>query len=254
MRTSSKIAIVCVCLLASIALFGESNGHVWISAHRGAKNVAPENTIAAYDAAAKIGADYVELDVRQTSDGALIIMHDSKVDRTTNGHGAVADLTLEALRKLDAGGGQQIPTFREALLWGKSKGVRIDVDHKTGSVDDIAREIREAGMTSRVVIEGPREKLARFVALLPGVDTMPKVASADEIHDVCASLHSTVIRLSLAQLADPNAVKAVRDCGARVSVTMLGKTDVEPEIRRAIELGAQIIETDHGDIVARMRP
>jgi glycerophosphoryl diester phosphodiesterase len=211
------------------------------------------NTIASFEAAAAVGTDYMELDVHQTRDGELILMHDGKVDRTTNGKGAVKDLTLAEIRRLDAGKGQQVPTLREALLWAKQKGVRIDIDHKDGPVEDIARVVRETGMTKRVVIEGPRERLRRFPELLPGVDTMPKVASVEDIGAACESLHTTVIRLSLEQLAQPTAVEAVHKCGARVSVTVLGREDTEEGIRRVIVQGAELIETDHPDLVAKVR-
>jgi len=180
-------------------------------------------------------------------------MHDGKVDRTTNGHGAVGDLTFADIRKLDAGRGQQISTLREALLWGKQKGVRIDIDHKDGPVEDIARIIQETGMTKRVVIEGPRERLKRFSELLPGVDTMPHVTSVEDIRTACEALHTTVIRLSLEQLALRETVAAVHQCGARVSVTMLGKTDNEQDIRRVITQGGELIETDHPDLVSEVR-
>ena len=97
-------------------MYAAPPGGLWIVAHRGARYAAPENTIAAYDAAAAVGADYIELDVRRTRDGQLVIMHDSTVDRTTNGHGSVAELTFEEIRKLGAGQGQVVPTLAEALL------------------------------------------------------------------------------------------------------------------------------------------
>src|SRR5689334_18176083 len=115
-------------LFISGFLWSADNGPgIWVVAHRGAKNVAPENTIAAFDAAADAGANYVELDVRPTKDGELILMHDATVNRTTGGKGAVRDLTFAEIRALDAGNGQKVPTFREALLWGKRRGVMIDV-------------------------------------------------------------------------------------------------------------------------------
>ena len=72
-------------------------------AHRGANRVAPEETIEAYVAAKENGADILEMDIQRTRDGVLVVMHDSTVDRTTNGTGAVADLTLDEVRALDAG-------------------------------------------------------------------------------------------------------------------------------------------------------
>lgn len=223
-----------------------------IVAHRGFKNVAPENTIAAFDAAAKAGAKYVEVDVRATRDGHLVLMHDATVDRTTNGHGAVKDLTFEEIRKLDAGGGERVPTLRETLEWGKRSGVKIDIDHKSGDVEAIAAAVREAGAIRNVVIEGGYETLARFVRLLPGVDTMPKVKSAAEVPQVCGSLKTTVVRLSIEQLRDPSMVRAVNACGARVSVTILGALDNENGIAEVIQRGAQLIETDHPDLVSRV--
>lgn len=71
--------------------------------HRGASADAPENTFAAFDLALAQGADTVETDIRATKDGVLVLMHDPTVDRTTDGHGAVADLTLTEIQSLDAG-------------------------------------------------------------------------------------------------------------------------------------------------------
>ena len=72
-------------------------------AHRGASGYAPEHTIEAYKLADEMGADYIEIDLRMTSDGVLVAMHDEKVDRTTDGKGLVNTFTIEKLRKLDAG-------------------------------------------------------------------------------------------------------------------------------------------------------
>lgn len=71
--------------------------------HRGASAYAPEHTIASYQLAEKMGADYIEIDLQMTADGQLVAMHDEKVDRTTNGSGFVKDYSLKNLEKLDAG-------------------------------------------------------------------------------------------------------------------------------------------------------
>lgn len=72
-------------------------------AHRGASGYAPENTIAAFDKALEMKVDYIEIDVQRSKDGELVVMHDNKVDRTTDGTGYIKDLTFEQLRSLDAG-------------------------------------------------------------------------------------------------------------------------------------------------------
>ena len=91
-------------------------------AHRGATGYAPENTITGYDLAVDMKADYIEIDVQRSKDGELVSIHDTTVDRTTDGTGKVRDLTFEQLRSLDAGSwkgeqfaGELIPTFEEIL-------------------------------------------------------------------------------------------------------------------------------------------
>ncbi|MBN8192928.1 glycerophosphodiester phosphodiesterase [Bacillus sp. NTK074B] len=91
-------------------------------AHRGAAAYAPENTIASYDLAVDMKADYIEIDVQRSKDGKLVVIHDTTVDRTTDGTGKVGELTLEEMKNLDAGSwkgkqfaGEEIPTFDEVL-------------------------------------------------------------------------------------------------------------------------------------------
>jgi len=94
-------------------------------AHRGGRFYEPENTIAAFQHAIDTGADWIEFDVQQTKDRALVVIHDETVDRTTDGTGMVKDMTLEQIRELDAGNGQQVPTFEEVIAFAKENGVGI---------------------------------------------------------------------------------------------------------------------------------
>lgn len=91
-------------------------------AHRGASGHAPENTMAAFEKGFEMKSDYIEIDVQMTEDGELIAIHDTTVDRTTDGSGYVGDFTLEEIQQLDAGSwfdeefaGEQVPTFEEIL-------------------------------------------------------------------------------------------------------------------------------------------
>lgn len=93
-----------------------------ICAHRGASKSHPENTLTAFREAIRLGANQIEFDVNMTKDGHLVLMHDLTVDRTTDGSGRVADLTLSQIKRLDAGrwkrpefAGQRVPTLAEAL-------------------------------------------------------------------------------------------------------------------------------------------
>ena len=84
-------------------------------AHRGASGYYPENTMLAFKKAIQMRADGIELDVQKCKSGELVVIHDFKIDRTTNGFGYVKDFTLNELRKLDAGNGEKIPLLSEIL-------------------------------------------------------------------------------------------------------------------------------------------
>ena len=100
-------------------------------AHRGGPKYAPENTLAAFRNSIAQGADWLELDVQMTKDGALVVMHDETVDRTTDGAGAVRDLTLEQIRAFDAGQGEKAPTFEEVVALAKAGGIKILAEAKS---------------------------------------------------------------------------------------------------------------------------
>ncbi|WP_129667301.1 glycerophosphodiester phosphodiesterase [Phytoactinopolyspora endophytica] len=101
--------------------------------HRGAMSVSPENTMESFRLAVEQGANELELDLRLSKDGALVVIHDATVDRTTDGSGAVSDMTFDELRALDAGGGQQIPSFDEVLA---GTDARLQVEIKDPDVVD----------------------------------------------------------------------------------------------------------------------
>lgn len=108
-------------------------------AHRGFSGKYPENTMLAFKKALEAGADGIELDVQMTKDGQVVVIHDEKVDRTTNGTGLVRDYTLEELRKLDASyiyagqmGVNPIPTFEEYCEWVAGTDLVTNIELKTG--------------------------------------------------------------------------------------------------------------------------
>ncbi|MEK9164441.1 MAG: glycerophosphodiester phosphodiesterase family protein [Chloroflexota bacterium] len=124
-----------------------------VIAHRGASAAAPENTLAAFTSAAALGADAVELDVKLSKDGVPIIMHDPTVDRTTDGRGRVADLTLAALKRLDAGAkkdakfaGERVPTLAEvfeAVADTRSVWINVELTNYTTRGDGLERAVVE---------------------------------------------------------------------------------------------------------------
>ena len=96
-------------------LWLDTQSHPLIIGHRGASMHAPENTLAAFQLAMTQGADGIELDVKRCATGEVVVMHDATVDRTTDGKGAVHELTLAQLRALNAGAGERVPTLDEVI-------------------------------------------------------------------------------------------------------------------------------------------
>ena len=114
-----------------------------IYAHRGASAQYPENTLAAFRRALEIGVEGIELDVHLSADGVPMVIHDSTVDRTTNGSGAVAEMTCAALQELDAGSGERIPTLAEVLDRVGDR-VHIDIEVKANRAGEaVLREVEQ---------------------------------------------------------------------------------------------------------------
>ena len=108
-----------------------------VLAHRGASGTAPENTMAAFRRAAELGADGLELDVQRSADGAVVVLHDADVRRTSDGTGPVASLSLPALRRLDFGGwfspafrGEPIPLLAEVADFVAARGLWLNIELK----------------------------------------------------------------------------------------------------------------------------
>ena len=111
--------------------------NVMIEAHPGSSCDSPENSMAAFRRAVALGVHSIELDIHESRDGELVVMHDPTVDRTTDGTGAIADLTVCALRRLDCGrwkgeafAGERIPTLEEVLVFVASRNVCLNVEVK----------------------------------------------------------------------------------------------------------------------------
>jgi glycerophosphoryl diester phosphodiesterase len=154
-------------------------------AHRGASGYAPENTIAAFDLAVDMKADYIEIDVQRSKDGELVLIHDTTVNRTTNGTGRVGELTLEQLRKLDAGSwfgsefaGELIPTFDEILDRYRGKiGILVELkapELYPGIEEQVAEALKKRNMdkpkNNKIIIQSFNfESVKKVNELLPRI-------------------------------------------------------------------------------------
>ncbi len=234
---------------------------VTVIAHRGGSALAPENTLAAFKNAIALGADYVEVDTRQTKDGALVLMHDSKVDRTTNGNGAVSDMTLEEIRKLDAGSrfdprfaGEKVPTFEEAVALCSGK-IGIYLDHKAGDIPAICKILEKHGMAGRVVVYDGEEELREFKRLCPAVTLMPTLPDSFKhpggIAKFVKTIDAGVLEGSLNGWNKALVDQAHAE-GRKVFLDCLGLSDNPVGFKQAIEMGVDGIQTDRPDVLIRL--
>ncbi len=164
-------------------------------AHRGGRSLGPENTLYTFKRAVELGTDVLEMDLQTTSDGALVILHDREVERTTNGTGAVDSFTLSELKKLDAGfrwspdnsrsyplrnKGVTIPTLTEVFK--AFPDTRINIEIKSSQVNTIqnfCRTIRDHGMSEKVMVACfDSGKLGEFRSLCPEVATSTGASEA----------------------------------------------------------------------------
>ncbi|MFF3850253.1 glycerophosphodiester phosphodiesterase [Streptomyces sp. NPDC002328] len=138
--------------------------------HRGVMGVEPENTLRSFVAAERAGLDVVELDLHLSKDGALVVMHDADVDRTTDGSGPIADHTLAELRALDAGRGERVPVFEEVL---DAVSLPIQAEIKDVRAARALAEVMHArGLVERVEVSSFHdEAVAEIARLAPGVST-----------------------------------------------------------------------------------
>ena len=134
--------------------------------HRGARAYEPENTLRSFRKAVEMGVDAVELDVRKTQDGQLVVIHDADVKRTTDGKGLVSDLTVKEIKEFTAEKGEKIPTLKEALDF-LDKKVKILIELKEEGVDEkVLSLVREGGLQKNVVIVSFSEEALRKVRKL----------------------------------------------------------------------------------------
>ena len=167
---------------------GPRHGDVYVVAHRGAHEGIPENTLAAYRHAIELGADFVEIDLRETKDGHLVSVHNSTVDSyTKEATGNVEDFTLEELKALDIGSrvgpewaNERIPTFEEILEVCKGKiGIYLDLKH--ADVEKILALIHKYEMEKDIMWYAGAPQLRQVSKQCPDCVLMPEVGSGEHL-------------------------------------------------------------------------
>ncbi|MDT0446303.1 glycerophosphodiester phosphodiesterase [Streptomyces johnsoniae] len=217
--------------------------------HRGLMGVEPENTLRSFRRADRAGLDVIELDLHLSKDGDLVVIHDAEVDRTTDGSGAVGDLTTAELRALDAGLGERIPLFAEVA---DAVGAPLQAEIKDPAAARVlAGVVEERRLHGRVtVISFHDDALRETRRLLPGIPlalvTGETTATAPER---AAALDAGMISCELPAL-DADVVGRARAAGLHV---ISWTVNTAAELARARELGLDGVVTDEPGIVRAVR-
>ncbi len=243
-----------------------------VMAHRGGMGLWPENTLYAFEHAARIGVDVMEIDVRRTRDGEIVVIHDEAVDRVSDGKGAVADKTLEELKSLDfaynfvkdGGGGPElrgtgvtIATLKELFKSLPDSYFNIDIKVNSAAfVRDVLELVREEGMLEKVVIGSFYDSIVDLVNREAGEFTTS--ASSREawiifllnriglgrLHQPTGVAYQIPVTHKGMDVVTPSFVRTAHLLGQEVHVWTI---DDPVEIRRLLEMGVDGIVTNRPD-------
>ena len=247
-------------------------------AHRGGAKIVPENTLEGFREGLRVGAGVLELDVHATADGHLVVIHDATVDRTTNGAGAVREMTLAEVKRLDAGyrftrdGGAtfpyrgvgiRIPNLEEVYDEFVDAPINVEIKGERPGIEEaLWRVIEGAGAEERMlVVSESTATIRRFREASGG-----RVATASSSMELISFWLLSRIGLSRSsklpfqalqgpetyrglRIVTPGFVRAAHERGLRVDVWTI---DSEPDMRRLLGYGVDGIMTDRPDILARV--
>ena len=233
----------------------KSKNKIVVIAHRGDHTIAPENSLMAIQNAINDGADYVELDIRTTKDGKLVLMHDGTVDRMTNGKGNINELSFDTIRALKLFNKRitnsdtlQVPTFEEALQLCKNK-INIYLDFKAANVPQVHEAIIKANMQNQMVvyINAPNQYTdwRKYVPTMPLILSLnKKVKDSTEMIQYLNKINIDILDGNWNEYTQET-VNAATKMGVPVWADMQATKEDYVYWLKGIELGLLGIQTDH---------
>ncbi len=208
--------------------------------HRGAYHFAPENTLTGFQTAVDMGADGVELDIQLTRDGEVVVIHDEKVDRTSDGRGHVKDFTLSELKRLNFNKRglvpplfMEIPTLEEVFTLLRPTHLKINVELKTGAVfyegieEKALRLADRHGMLERIVWSSFNHCSVQKVKRLESAAKTALLCGGGILvtGEQCAKTGAAALHPQVRQLRCPGLVEGCRDLGIQVRAWTVNEPD-----------------------------
>ena len=215
--------------------------------HRGAAGLEPENTLGSIEKGIGLGVDQVEIDVRLTRDGQLVVIHDETVDRTTNGYGYVKELAFDELRRLDAGKGERVPTLKDVLELTKGKVILQTELKVREAAEPVVSLVEEVDAVGNVVITSFMHDLLEKVHQL-NADLRTGALFFDAQADICQkalNVHSDTIHVYYKNI-DASLVEQAHRRGLKVEAWNPNEAE---EMKRMIDLGVDVVSSNRPDIL-----
>lgn len=220
--------------------------------HRGAPRIAPANTMAAFRAAAEYGCDWIECDCRASKDGIIVLAHDNDVEEPRAGAEHRVDrLSAEALRRLDLGSGDGVPTLDELVAWAAQTGIGVMADVKVGGFEHRIGDALAPLAADRKIVAGADDRgRARFRALFPGVPLSLTVSRLQVVGLNARIRGADVEALTLEYpLVTSARVAAAHERGLRVYPWT---ADDLPTMRALVAMGVDGIISNRPDLLAEL--
>ncbi|MBP2031945.1 glycerophosphoryl diester phosphodiesterase [Clostridium algifaecis] len=233
-------------------------------AHRGFSGKYPENTMIAFKKAVEIGSDGIETDVHMTKDGAIVICHDEKLDRTTNGQGFIKDFTYDEIKKLDAGlkfgerfKGEAIPDIDEFLDYVKDKNILVNIELKNDMIhyknleEKVVEKIYEYGMKDKVILSSFNHYAMvkvkdidisiktglLYEAVLYKAEEYAKMVGSDALHPYFPAVMNKTV------------VDNIKKQGIAINTYTVNE---EKDMEKLIQLGIDGIITNYPDVLGKL--
>jgi len=218
--------------------------------HRGAMGYAPENTLASFAKALELGVDGIELDVHLCKSGELVVIHDARVNRTTNGKGSVLDKTLEEIKILDAGNGQHIPTLSEVLDFVNRRAI-IDIELKAEGIGKsvakvVHHYIQEQGWGKNLfmISSFDHHELMRCHNMIPEVPFGPLIAAKLLDYALFAQAMQADAIMPFYEFLDGEFVQDAHQRGLKVITWTVNRPD---DIKKMLNFGVDGIISNYPD-------
>jgi len=223
---------------------------VEISLHRGAGRYAPENTLPAFSKALRMGVEFIEFDVRTTRDGEFLLLHDSRLDRTTDGSGPFDQITVAAARKLSAGvkfgkpyAKVSIPSLDEFLETFAGK-VGFYFDAKVIPPSALADALERHGLVDRTVVYQSPQYLAQLKVINPNIRGLAPLNKPEDFAGLAANLKPYAVDTDW-NILSQDLIARCHAAGVKVFSDAMGKHERVEDYLQAIEWGIDLIQTDH---------